>query len=91
MDTVPKKTAKRIPPKGGSRKGVPNKVTAELKAMILGALEDAGGQAYLAEKAKDPRTAAAFMSLLGKVLPLQVTGAGGGPFVVQISTKDEAL
>ncbi len=44
--------------------------------MILGALDDAGGQSYLAGCAKDPRTATAFLGLVGKVLPLQVTGAG---------------
>ena len=35
----------------GRTKGVPNKVTKELKEMILGALDDAGGQAYLARQA----------------------------------------
>lgn len=78
------KTAKRPQPKGGSRKGVPNKVTGELKAMILGALSDAGGQSYLAARAIDPRTAAAFLSLLGKVLPMQVTGEGGGAVALRV-------
>lgn len=84
MDTVPKskEKPKRIPPKPTrSRKGVPNKVTKELKDMILGALDDAGGQEYLASRAKDPRTASAFLTLIGKVLPMQVTGANGGPLV----------
>jgi hypothetical protein len=52
---------------GGSRAGVPNKVTKELKDMILGALDDAGGQKYLAEQAI--QSPAAFMSLVAKVLP----------------------
>jgi hypothetical protein len=59
----------------GRKKGIPNKVTAQLKDMILGALDDAGGQAYLTEQAK--ACPAAFMALLGKVLPLQVTGSDG--------------
>jgi hypothetical protein len=31
----------------GRKAGVPNKLTKDLKAMILGALSDAGGQSYL--------------------------------------------
>lgn len=54
--------------------------------MILGALNDAGGQSYLATQAnKNP---AAFMTLLGKVLPLQVTGEAGGPLVVDFRWAD---
>lgn len=73
-DTVPKKS--RPQPKGGSRKGVPNKVTRELKDMILGALDAAGGVDYLQKRAQDPRTASAFLSLVGKTLPLTVKGTG---------------
>jgi len=72
------KTANRPQPKGGSRKGVPNKATKELKEMILGALDAAGGVAYLTARARDPKTAGAFLTLIGKVLPMQVTGEGGG-------------
>ena len=79
--TVPKKSQ----PKGGSRKGVPNKVTKELKDMILGALDQSGGVDYLQERANDPRTASAFLTLLGKVLPMQVTGEGGGAVIVEIT------
>ena len=32
--------------RGGRAKGVPNKLTASLKAMILGALDKAGGEAW---------------------------------------------
>lgn len=80
--TVPKSVT-RPQPKGGSRKGIPNKVTRELKEMILGALDKAGGEDYLTQRALDPRTASAFLTLVGKVLPMQVTGAGGGPVQVQ--------
>ena len=78
------------PPKGGQfkpgksgnpsgrPKGAKNKLPQEVKAMILQALQGAGGVEYLQERANDPRTASAFMSLVGKVLPLQVTGEGGG-------------
>jgi hypothetical protein len=45
--------------------------------MILGALNDAGGQQYFVEQAsKNP---VAFMTLIGKILPLQLTGADEGP------------
>jgi hypothetical protein len=73
------------PPNAGKGrvKGVSNKVTKQLKDMILGALDDAGGQKYLAERAKDPRTAGAFLGLVAKVLPMQVTGANGGPLVFE--------
>lgn len=65
----------------GRQKGVPNKLTKQLKDMILGALDDAGGQEYLATQAvKNP---AAFMTLIGKVLPLQVVGGGPDDPAVQ--------
>lgn len=66
---------------GGSRKGVPNKLTKALKDMILGALDDAGGQAYLARQAEE--NPPAFMTLVGKVLP--VTLAGDKDASLQIS------
>lgn len=71
---------------GGSRKGKPNKATAALKDMILTALEQAGGNegsvGYL--KTLATTNSSAFASLLGKVLPTQVTGEGGGPLTVQV-------
>jgi hypothetical protein len=71
---------KLLPNSGKGRpKGSPNKVPAALKDMILGALNNAGGVEYLERKANDPRTAAAFLGLVGKVLPLQVTGEDGKP------------
>lgn len=63
----------------GRKKGATNKVTRELKEMILEALDNAGGVEYLVGKANDPRTASAFLSLIGKVLPMQITGANGKP------------
>jgi hypothetical protein len=57
---------------GGRQKGTPNKTTAELKDMVLKALENKGGVAYLERCAEDSPNA--FLSLLGKVLPLQVKG-----------------
>lgn len=56
----------------------PSKTPAAIKDMILTALSNAGGAEYLERRANDPRTAAAFLGLVGKVLPTQVTGADGG-------------
>jgi len=61
--------------RGGRTSGTPNKFNADLKNMILGALNDAGGQAYLAARAID--TPGPFLALIGKVLPMQLTGEPG--------------
>lgn len=61
----------------GRQVGTPNKVTGELKDMILQALAGAGGVEYLKKRAVD--SPAAFLSLVGRVLPLQVGGANGEP------------
>lgn len=63
--------------RGGRQKGTPNKVNTDLKAMILGALAGAGGQDYLQRQAE--LNPGAFLTLIGKVLPMQITGEGGGP------------
>ena len=65
----------------GRPKGSVNKTTVEVKAMVLAALDGAGGIDYLVQRAQDPRTASAFLTLVGKVLPLQVTGADGGAII----------
>ncbi|MHB1322327.1 MAG: hypothetical protein ACYCY0_12305 [Acidithiobacillus ferrivorans] len=55
----------------GRPAGSPNKINAGVKSMILGALDELGGQAWLMEQAKaDPR---AFMSLLGRILPSEIS------------------
>jgi len=66
----------------GRAKGTVNKTTATIKEMILKALDESGGVAYLARQAEENPTA--FMSLLAKVLPLQLTGEDGGPLVTEI-------
>lgn len=70
----------------------PNKNTAQLKDMILKALDSAGGAEYLERRANDPRTASAFLSLIGKVLPMQVTGEDGGPVKqrIEVVFRDES-
>lgn len=74
FDKVPKSVGKRPQPKGGSRKGKPNKATAAIKEMIEGALHDVGGKRYLAEQAIE--NPSAFMGLLGKILPKDINLSG---------------
>jgi hypothetical protein len=54
----------------GRPKGSENKATKELKDMILGALNDAGGQEYLRQRAID--TPGPFLALVGKILPKDI-------------------
>ena len=72
---------------GGRKKGTPNKTTALLKDAILQAATNAGGgdlTAYMQVQAQE--NPGPFMSLLGKVLPMQVTGEDGGPLQVVFKT-----
>ena len=58
------------PEGAGRKKGVTNGDTAKLRALILGALDDVGGQEYLATQAIEQPVA--FLSLVGKVLPKEL-------------------
>lgn len=69
----------------GRPKGSANKVQADVKAMILGALEQAGGQEYLAEQAE--ANPAAFMGLVGKVLPKDVRAEVSGAIELVLAEK----
>lgn len=59
----------------GRPKGVPNKATRQLKDMILGALDAKGGQEWLEDRMDD--NPAAFLTLIGKVLPTTIQGGEG--------------
>lgn len=54
----------------GRPKGVPNRVTSDIRAMIHGALDELGGQTYLVQQAKE--NPGAFLTLVGKILPKEV-------------------
>lgn len=80
----------RVGTRGAGRpKGVPNKHTGALKEMILMALSKAGGVDYLRRQADE--NPVAFMSLIGRVLPMQVTGQDGGPVVVQFPVPQKTF
>jgi hypothetical protein len=65
---------KGTPKTGGRKKGTPNKISSALKDAILQAAENAGGEdgivGYLVVQALN--NPSAFMSLLGKVLPMTI-------------------
>lgn len=59
-----------FPVHSGRPPGVMNKIPAEIKELIRGALDEAGGQHYLVHQAKiNP---VAFLGLLGKIIPQEV-------------------
>jgi hypothetical protein len=64
----------------GRPRGARNKITADVKAMILGALSAKGGQSYLEQQAE--QNPVAFMALLGKVLPMQIAGNAAEPLQI---------
>ena len=64
-------------PGAGRKKGVPNKVNGDIKAMILEALDRKGGADYLTTQAGT--NPVAFMGLVAKVLPLTVAGDPNAP------------
>lgn len=82
-----KQSAKNLPGPGPGRpRGSVNKTTALLKDAILQAATEAGNGdmvAYLKEQAK--KNPGPFMALLGKVLPMQLTGEGGGALMIQVT------
>lgn len=74
---------------GGRQAGTPNKITADLKRAILEAAEAAGGDGgtagYLTLQAHE--NPAAFMSLLGKVLPTTLAGDADNPIIHAIERR----
>ena len=80
-----------MPPNRGRGRppGAQNKVSKALKDMILGALDQAGGpgggEAYLVEQAK--ANPAAFLTLVGKVLPTTLQGDPNAPITTSLEVR----
>ena len=80
----------------GRPKGAPNKTTAALKEAILIAAEEVGFDGagedgltgYLRKVAMSDIKA--FSGLLGKVLPMQIAGEGGGPLEIVVNIGGNA-
>jgi len=68
-----------------SRKGKPNKNTRELKDAILKSFEMVGGEVYLAEQARE--NPAAYMSLIGKVIPKEIKADVQGDLSITSITR----
>lgn len=79
-------------PGSGRKKGKPNQLSGLLKDAILKAADNAGGKEGLVGYLEKQATANAgpFMALLGKVLPMQVTGEDGGAVAVAFKTVYES-
>ncbi len=75
-------------PRGGARegagrpKGSLDKGNAQIRELIVTALNNVGGVEYLEKKAETQPQA--FLSLIGKVMPTQVTGVDGKDINVSI-------
>lgn len=67
---------------GGRRNGTQNRFSVALKELMLQALSDACGAAYLTRQAEN--NLSAFMALVGRVLPLQVKDNGADPVVTTV-------
>ena len=76
-------------PGAGRKAGVPNKMTAQLREMILGALDDVGGQAYLKHQAEQNPNA--FMTLIGKVLPTTLAGDPEAPLRHEVTAIERVV
>ena len=74
-------------PGPGRKKGVPNKTTAVLKDMILNALNGVGGEEYLKRQAEE--NPGPFLTLVGKVLPLDVKADFAGKIELAWLKPDE--
>lgn len=69
----------------GRPKGSVNKLSGDVKAMILAALDEKGGTAYLVKQADENPTA--FLSLVGRVLPMTVAGDPNNPLLHSVTVN----
>lgn len=74
----------------GRKKGVPNKMTREVKEVIAKVFEDIGGIESFAAWARWEPTE--FYKMYAKLLPIQLQGAGvDGAFQIVISKEESKL
>jgi len=78
---------------GNAGKGRPpgslNKITRDIKEMVVGALMAEGGVKYLRQQARENPTA--FIALCGRVMPLQLTGSETEPISIFLIPYDGAV
>lgn len=75
--------------RAGRKKGVQNKITVDMKQAFINALNKAGGEDYLLRQARRiPRT---FLPIIGKMVPVEVTGKDGGPIDVLVTKAAAGL
>jgi hypothetical protein len=78
------------PKKRGRRKGVPNKITGDIKKALARAFKRVGGVKYLEALANsDPRTVC---TLLSKIVPQErepsaAEAGAGGPTIIKLITR----
>ena len=87
MTTLPvaKKKGRVMPPGPGRPKGIPNKTTLSVKQALVDAFDLMGGVPALVKWARTNQSE--FYKLWCRLLPVQVTGAEGGP--IKIETKHD--
>jgi hypothetical protein len=79
---MPAPKGTRPPAAGRGRKlGEKNKIPGAVKDMVLAALNEVGGIEYLKRQAE--KNPVAYMALLGKILPTQVSGVNDGPLEIR--------
>ena len=72
----------------GSRKGIPNRTTQNIKEAIEGAFDRLGGVDYLVRVGQsDPRT---FCALLSRLLPTKLANADGSPLLAALTELTDA-
>lgn len=72
---------------GGRKKGTPNKVTASVRAALTQAFDQRGGVASLVKWAKANETE--FYKLWGRLVPVEVSGEGGGAVTLTLKVVHE--
>lgn len=75
--------------RGGRQKGVGNKISGMAKENIAAVFVRMGGTSAMAKWAKANETE--FYRLYARLLPHEVTGAGGGPIALSVTAEDVGI